>query len=124
MAEGQYNKFKVVEVSQEEVPDGAKIVDYFPLTRTFVNTFFDTISYILVLWAVLNLIMLASNIFTWVESFSSVGSYIINQAVQFYNQGPDRNVGAVQAVCFVGGLGSCTGANTVPDFYVPFNPQY
>lgn len=119
----QYKNFEVIEITDEEA-DGKKILDLFPLTRTFVDSFFKTIAYILVLWAILNLIMLTSNIFTWVESFSTFGSDIINSAVQFYNQGPDKNIGAVEAVCFVGGLGSCTGANAVPEFYVPFNPQY
>lgn len=123
MAKRQYKSFKVVEVSEEEALEH-KLVDYFPLTRVFVDTFFQTVAFILVLWAILNLIMLTSNIFTWVESFSSVGSVIINSVVQAYNQGEDRNLGAVEAICFVGGLGSCTGANTIPDFYVPFNPQY
>lgn len=123
MEKRQYNNFDVVEVTEEELKDH-KVIDYFPLTRVFVDTFFQTISFILVLWAILNIIMLITNIFTWVESFSTIGTDLLNAAVQFYNEGADRNIGAVQAVCFVGGLGSCTGANKVPDFYVPFNPQY
>jgi hypothetical protein len=123
MSDNQYRAFTVTLITDEEDNKGHEIVDYFPLTRVFVETFFYTLAILCTIWAVLNLIMLSSNIFTWVESFSDLGSMIINAALQTYNADPVHNIGSVQAVCYVGGPGSCTSANGVPNFYMPINPR-
>jgi len=120
----QYTAFSVEIVDEDDQERGdAELIDFFPLTRTFVDTFFYTLAVLCTLWALLNLIMLSSNIFTWVESFSALGSQIIDATLQAYNADPVHNIGSVQAACYLGGPGSCTAANKVPNFYMPINPQ-
>lgn len=123
MSRKQYRAYSVSIVSDQEDLKDHEIIDYFPLTRVFIETFFNTLAVLCTIWAVLNLIMLSSNIFTWVESFSDLGSMIINAALQSYNNDPVHNIGSVKAACYVGGPGSCTAANGVPNLYMPINPR-
>jgi len=99
-----------------------KVIDYFPLTRIFVVYFTYTVSVLLTCGALAILLLLTTNLSSWVESLGDLESFLIQLSLETFNSKPNNNIGKIQAACFMGGIGSCTGANTVPNVYMPINP--